>query len=412
MTLNILLIVTAFVIIKVVRNTLILADLGAEIKSYAAAVQSIALIGLLYVQSRCVARYSRRQLMNYSSLLFTANFLLLAILIKTGAPVKQMFYLFGGLLGLIVIAQFWSFANDIYTPEQGRRLFVLFGFGAASGGVLGPVIAHRLMERFTLMTLLLAVSAPLFLSILLTHLIDRSEEKKANGTVSKSEGSRDPGIQGRNSFGLILRNRYLLMIATVIVLTNLVTSTGDYILSRSIEVEALERASLPGAAFDSEEFIGEFYSRYYTIVGVACLVGQMFFVSRCLSYFGVLASLMVLPAILIGSYFLISIYASLSFVGWTKVVEGSTDKSLNNTVNHILFLPTTREEKYKAKVAIDSFFKRSGDVLSIVFIYVGTTFLALSLKQFAVLNVAVATVWLFLAYRIGKENQKLVRAGR
>jgi len=74
-----------------------------------------------------------------------------------------------------------------------------------------------------------------------------------------------------------------------------------------------------------------------------------------------------------------------------------------NTVRHMLFLPTTREEKFKAKQVIDSFVVRAGDVLSALTIFAGTTFLAFGVAQFAWINVGLVLVWLVFTVAIGRE---------
>ena len=90
-----------------------------------------------------------------------------------------------------------------------------------------------------------------------------------------------------------------------------------------------------------------------------------------------------------------------------KVVENSTDYSLNNTVRNMLFLPCTYEQKFAAKQAIDSFFVRMGDVLSAALVFVGTTLLALPSRGFAAVNAALALVLLILAWRVGRYYKTL-----
>ena len=98
-------------------------------------------------------------------------------------------------------------------------------------------------------------------------------------------------------------------------------------------------------------------------------------------------------------------------VRWIKTVENATDYSLMNTARQLLWLPTTREEKYKAKQAIDTFFVRGGDLLSAVVVYVGATALHLTVQQFAFVNVALTGVWLMVAFRLLGERQQLPRFG-
>ncbi len=86
--------------------------------------------------------------------------------------------------------------------------------------------------------------------------------------------------------------------------------------------------------------------------------------SRLLKWFGVRVAIMVLPLIALTGYAFLAFFPILSVVRWVKTGENATDYSLQNTLRNVLFLPTTRQQKYKAKQAIDGFFVRSGDVLS------------------------------------------------
>ncbi len=99
-------------------------------------------------------------------------------------------------------------------------------------------------------------------------------------------------------------------------------------------------------------------------------------------------------------------------VRWAKTAENSTDYSLQNTVRNVLFLPMTREQKYKAKQVIDAFFWRAGDVLSAVLVFVGTTFLAMQASHFAMFNIFLVVFWLALAVLIGREYRRLVASGQ
>ena len=170
-------------------------------------------------------------------------------------------------------------------------------------------------------------------------------------------------------------------------------------------------ASSPAGDFSENTFIARFYADYYFIVGVVGLIMQLFIVSRILKYLGVRFAIMTLPVIAFGGYFLIALFPTmLNLLRWAKTAENATDYSLNNTVRHILFLPTTREEKYKAKVAIDSFFVRAGDVLSAAIVFVGVTWLSFSITGFAIFNMSLVGIWLLLAFLIGRKNRELVDA--
>jgi AAA family ATP:ADP antiporter len=118
--------------------------------------------------------------------------------------------------------------------------------------------------------------------------------------------------------------------------------------------------------------------------------------------------LFIMPMIVLGGWFSLLLFANMTLVRVEKTTENSLDYSLHNTLRHALFLPTSRAGKYKAKAAIDTFVFRMGDVvagLGIVFLLVEV--LDLGVQAFAALNVALAAVWLLLAYRAGKLHDKL-----
>ena len=120
---------------------------------------------------------------------------------------------------------------------------------------------------------------------------------------------------------------------------------------------------------------------------------------------------MILPALSFGVYNILIFVPLLTAALAAKVVENSTDYSLNNTVRNMLFLPCTYEQKFAAKQAIDSFFVRMGDVLSAALVFVGTTFVALPSRGFAAVNAVLAVVALILAWRVGRYYKTLTTAG-
>jgi AAA family ATP:ADP antiporter len=93
-----------------------------------------------------------------------------------------------------------------------------------------------------------------------------------------------------------------------------------------------------------------------------------------------------------------------------KLAENSVDYSLQNTTRNALYLPTSTEAKYKAKQANDTFFVRFGDVLSAGLVFAGTTWLGFAPRQFALVNVALIVVWIFLAIAIGRGFKRLSEA--
>jgi AAA family ATP:ADP antiporter len=220
------------------------------------------------------------------------------------------------------------------------------------------------------------------------------------------------GSVGRKgTFRLVFEDRYLLLVAFLALILNWVNSTGEYILGRTVE-GAAQAAVAAGTArgLSVPEYIGEFYSDFFFAVNLVGLTVQLFLVSRLLKYFGVRVAVMVLPIIALFGYAVLAFVPILSLVRVVKIAENATDYSVQNTVRNVLFLPTSREQKYKAKQAIDSFFVRGGDVLSALLVFVGTTTFGLAANGFARINLVLAAVWLLIALAIGREYGRKARA--
>ena len=213
------------------------------------------------------------------------------------------------------------------------------------------------------------------------------------------------------TFRLVFGSRYLLLIALLMLIVNWVNTTGEYILGRTV-AEAAEAAVSSGTAggLAVPEYIARFYSEFFLIVNVIGLLVQLFVVSRILKYFGVKAAVLVLPLIALTGYTLLAFAPILALVRAVKIAENATDYSIQNTVRNVLFLPTSRDEKYKAKQAIDSFFWRAGDVMSAALVFVGVTMLGLGTAGFARVNLVLAGIWLLLAVAVGREYARKSKA--
>jgi AAA family ATP:ADP antiporter len=204
-------------------------------------------------------------------------------------------------------------------------------------------------------------------------------------------------LKGAGGFQLVLRQPYLLLIALLIVLCNLVNTTGEFILGKSV-AEYAESAAASGEV-TKEEYIGKFYADFYFWVNFAGAALQIFAVSRIMRRVGIGPALLFLPLIAMGGYALMAVFPMLGLIRAVKIAENGANYSLQNTARHALFLRTSREAKYKGKTAIDGFFWRAGDALSGLIVFLGTT-LALDLRDFARTNTILTVAWLCVSAAI------------
>src|SRR4029077_10745777 len=193
-----------------------------------------------------------------------------------------------------------------------------------------------------------------------------------------------------------LGNRYLRLIAALVVLLNIVNTTGEYVIARLLTNHVKELA-MADATFNQQAYIGAFSGDYQFWVNIVAFLLQAFVASRLVKYKGLRGVLLALPLIALGGYAIIAAGVGFSVVRWIKTAEHATDYSIMNTARQLLWLPTSRDEKYKAKQAIDAFFVRGGDVLSAALVYLGTTALHLTISQFAAVNIVLTVIWLGVA---------------
>src|SRR5262249_11895020 len=293
--LNVFLLLTAYYIIKPVREALILGSAGAEIKSYAGAGQALLFLVIVPFYSAYASRTNRVRLINGVIAFFISNLAVFYVLGRLQFQLGVVFFLWVGLFNLMLVAQFWAFANDIYTEEQGKRLFAIVGVGSSLGAIVGARVAGWLFKPIGPYSMMLVTAAMLTVCMILTTWI-HYREGTSNRRDSK-EAQLPIGTAG--GFQLVLRHRYLFLIAILVLLSNLVNTTGEFILGKTVAEHAKD-------AVNRGAFIGEFYAGFFFWVNLVGAALQLFAVSRIMKYVGIKPALFLLPLIAFGSYTLLA----------------------------------------------------------------------------------------------------------
>ncbi|HEX5000447.1 MAG TPA: Npt1/Npt2 family nucleotide transporter [Terriglobia bacterium] len=405
MLLNIFLLLTAYYIIKPVREALILGEAGAEIKSYASAAQAALLLVIVPVYGFWASRLNRVWLINGITALFITNLAAFYALGRFGVPLGIPFYLWVGLFNVLLVTQFWALANDIYTEGRGERLFGVIGVGASLGSIAGAFLARRLFEPAGPYAMMLVSAILLACSMILTVWIHHREEGAIREAIAETPSAQfERPLAAMGGFQLVFRSRYLFLIALLVVISNCVNTTGEFILGKTVAQAA--QVATHGSLDQTlavRNYIGRFYADFFFWVNVIGAGLQMFVVSRLMQFWGTGRSLLLLPFIALGGYTMLALAPVLGLIRITKIAENTVDYSIQNTGKNALFLSTSRSAKYKAKTAIDSFFWRMGDALSGLFVFAGTQW-ALSTKTFAAVNVGLIVVWITVVIALSRRR--------
>jgi ATP:ADP antiporter, AAA family len=465
LVLNVLLLLTAYYVIKPVRDALITGMPGGKgdvYKSYMGGAIAVALLFAVPAYTSFAKKLPRNRLVVGAILFFVSNIVLFALgttLPNTDSWLPLVFYLWVGIFNMMVVAQFWAFANDIYDEEQGKRLFPLVGIGASFGAVVGGALAKFLPVRpesnlqggcsavtkqvgyLDTFSMLLVSGGILVICALLTQMVHKRElvpkqRKKIKSqlkvTMSASADDMKEAVakleekaaakktqeankdQSQGAFAMVFRYRYLILLAAFSLLFTFANTNGEYMIGNLVKKhvfstvgqcefadEATKKAFISGM-FTS--WYGDFYL-YVNIVGVLL---QSFAVSRVVKWAGLKAALFVFPIVALLGASAVLLLPALAVLRTAKIGENATDYSFNNTVRNMLWLPTTKAMKYQAKQAVDTFFVRMGDVSSALMVFVVVDLMAIKdVRIFAATNLLVVVGVILVARALLKEQHTL-----
>jgi AAA family ATP:ADP antiporter len=404
MCLNVFLLLMAYYILKTAREPLILLAGGAELKSYAAAAQALTLIAYVPLYGWLAQKLPRQRFLATVTLFFVGCIQLFYLGSRAGVPyLGFVFFVWVGIFSLTTIAQFWSYANEIYTRPEGERLFPLIAIGSTAGAPLGAAAAARMFGHGRSPFLMMEVAA----AVLLVHLV--LYRVIARRMAARAGRPAAEPIKAGNGFALVLKSPYLRLVALFLVLLNIVNTVGEYILGQAVVAHADARQALD-ASFNKEAFVGEFYGHYFLLTNLAAIALQAFVVSRLVKRFGLRGAIYALPLVALGAYGSAAFGAALGILLYVKVAENSTDYSVMNTAKQMIWLPTSREEKYKAKQAIDTFFVRAGDMLAAGVVFIGTHLVHRGVPGFARLNMVFVVLAMVVAWLLLREYRRLTVA--
>ena len=410
------LLLVCYYILKTTREVFILTEHDALTASYAIAAQALLLFFIVPIYGVLFRAGGKTYLIRWITLFFAANIGIFYLMGNAGMDIGFFYYIFVGIFGVLMIAQFWAFAADCFNVKSGQRLFPVIMIGASAGALAGAQITKVLsLFGFEQIEMLLFAAGFLILTILIGQKAREAIPEGARSVYAEEEttpGQQDRVGQMMGGFTRVMQNRYLLLIAFLVVLLNWVNSTGEVILKDFVQNWATEQVAA-GQYEDRGQAIGAFFSDFFFWVNLCGFLIQAFLVARIYRWIGVRGALLLLPTIAAIGYglivFAMAFVPIFTVLRLVKILENSVDYSVMNTTRQALFLPLDRADKYEGKTAIDTFFWRFGDMVQAGAFYFGMNVLGMTIVQFAVVNMILALVWLVLAVSVGRHYRHLVK---
>lgn len=346
--------------------------------------------------SAAVARLRRSVFIPFANRFFAihliAFYLALVLLPESARPwIDRVFYVWVSVFALFVVTVFWGLLVDLFSDEQGRRLFGFITVGSSLGGIVGSASTALLAPHMPVFLLLLLAVLPLEVAAQLARALDRRAEQ-APATLLREPDSRIGG-NAWSGIGPVFRSPALRNIALWILLMTF-ASTILYFVQAHLVGETIADRALRRA----------FLARIDLAVNIVTVLTQALLTARIVHRIGLGATLAVLPAVAaLGFMTLGSAPASLALSALllVRVLYDSSRHALAKPAREVLFTRLSREQRYKSKAFIDAAVYRGGDLLS-GWIYAGMAALGMTAGVIALAAMPVAVVWAMLGWRLGR----------
>jgi len=388
---NFLLMVVLY-FLKPARDSLFLVELGAAQLPFVFILVAVVSIPVTKVISNLVQSYN-----NYKVFLWTNIIVILNLLIIRGFFwidqnwVYTFFYVWVSIYSILIISQYWVFANELYNTSQSKRLFGLLNLGAILGAIAGSQFSSLTVSVFDLTTenLLYICVGVLMVVIALVMTLKGKSKFQTSQAFYESEYTSKSSVDILSS---IVRSKYQFLVAAIIGVAMLVSTLVDY------QLKAVAADAFPEKA-DLTSFMGSFYAG----LSVASLFIQLLFSSRILRRMGVGGGLLTRPVGLMIASILMVFEPVLAVAVFLGGFDGATQYSIDKTSREILFLPFSQRLKEKIKfimdVVIDRFFRGIAGLILLVFVLIAD----FTVQQIAYIVTFFVAIWIFLAWKAKKE---------
>lgn len=351
------------------------------------------------------SRYPRKRFLPWVYYFFVVNILIFWAAFSYAIDRQQdytwlsrIFFVWISVFNLYVVAVFWSFMADLYTREQGRRLFGMISAGGSIGALLGGIATGLLVVRIGFQNLLPISAMLLLLSVYCIRQLRLWVEKR-NRDVANTRIASDALIGGSAFAGIthVVGSKYFLAIAAMSAIASLL-GTALYMFT----------ADLVQGAISSNDVRTQFFSNINVATNALALIAQLLLVKHVVSRFGIGVSLALLPVVSIAGFALLALEPTLAVVAILNVVRRALGFGFSKPTSDMLYSVVTEEEKYKAKNFIDTVLYRTGDVIGtwvIRFVVAAAGLAATSL-----LMLPFAAVWAVIAIWLGREYRRRAKA--
>jgi AAA family ATP:ADP antiporter len=365
----------------------------------------IVMLAAVPVFGAVVARLPRRRFIPLVYHFFVANIAIFWILLSLDVArveAARVFFVWISVFNLFAVSVFWSFMADLFTSEQGKRLFGFIAAGGSAGALCGPVLTVWLVGAIGPVNLLVIAAVLLEAAVAAAMALERVAPERAerSATDVRDATAQAPiGGHALSGFVLLVRSPYLAGIALWVLLLSL-AGTFLYFM----------QANIVAAASDDPAVRTRIFASIDLAAGILTLLVQLLVTGRIIQRFGVGRAAAFLPLVFAIGFAALAAVPALALVIAFQALQRTANFALSNPAREVLFTVVDREEKYKAKYLVDGVVFRGGDALS-GWMFNGLRAAGLELSAIAALTVPVAAGWIALAVALGRAQERRARGG-
>jgi ATP:ADP antiporter, AAA family len=393
------LILTGYYITKPIRDSIGASNIEALPWMFTATLAAMLAANAAFAAS--VARMSRRKFIPFAYGFFIVVFVLFFIAMRSRPAVEQIwigrgFFVWVSVFNLFNTAIFWAFMTDLFTVEQGKRLYGFIAVGGTLGAILGAYITKHYVREIGPANLLVIAAAMFAIAGFLVRFFPHGFAKQHKAPAA----TREEPIGGSVWAGIthICRSPYLMGLAASILLYT-TTSTWAYFQQSDLAREVLKTSTART----------EFFGTLEIWVNSITVLIQIFLTGRLLKWFGVAFTLVSLPFLSMVGFAAMGIAASLAVLAVFQVARRAAAYALMRPSREILFTVLKREDKYKVKSVTDTLGYRTGDQLG-AWSYHGLQGLRLDLNTISWIAVPITVGWCALSIWLARKQRTLANA--
>jgi len=337
------LIITAYYLIKPVRSSFVISQLGSAQLPALYILTAVVLGGLVAWYARLSRRIAPQRLTQIVLLVLAAQLLAFRwVLPLPYGWISGLFYLWASMFSVVAVTQFWAIADDLFSPGEAKQWFGFIGAGGITGGIVGGTLASVLVRWMRSEDLLLIAAGLLGLCVLVLRLIWRLPRSRFGAVLEASVSP--PSASRCSSLLCYLRAfRYLRYLLVLVVVAKAVSTIIDYQFNGLVELAVM-----------GKEARTALFGMFYTVLNVTSLAVQLLFTSRLFNRLGVHRSLAVLPVGLGVGLIGLLVIPGLAVAGLVALYDRSLNYSLGQTGKEVLYVPVPSEVRYQAKPLIDA----------------------------------------------------------